>query len=164
MLRCALLSLTPRNKALKEKYPDVVLSPPITSSSNYNDENCRKAWQLWILLESLHRSIHTILIVDCVAHDILQQGKVGCATTRDWFGVRLPCSRYLWEARSLTEWMEEWDEWREEPILTFGDLVWSSQVQYGSHKRALERWMGEADELGTLLVTVAGVLEAKWRV
>ncbi|KAF2481116.1 hypothetical protein BDY17DRAFT_182957 [Neohortaea acidophila] len=161
VLRRALLSLTPRNRALKEKYSDVPLYPSATIDDTTID--CRQTWQLWILLESLHRSIHTILIVDCIAQCISEHNKVGCATEHDWFGVRLPCSRYLWEARSPAEWMEACEEWREEPTLTFGDLVWSSQAQEGRHKRALERWMGEADELGTLLVTVAGVLEAKWR-
>jgi hypothetical protein len=75
--------------------------------------------------------------------------------------MRLPCHRKIWKAQTQWEWEWEYTAQYESKYqrLTFGDLLQHGKED-GSTGNLLDDWLANVDDLGTLIVAVASLLEA----
>jgi hypothetical protein len=76
--------------------------------------------------------------------------------------MRLPCTKSLWSAQNKSDWEREYvasgqnhNNYRHP---AFGDLL-SHDAENNPFGNALDHWLAEMDEFGTLLVAAASLAE-----
>jgi hypothetical protein len=106
-------------------------------------------------------TIFVIFIID-ILFDISPGTRPNhCDGARLLAEMRLPCHRKIWKAQTQWEWEWEYTAQYESKYqrLTFGDLLQHGKED-GSTGNLLDDWLANVDDLGTLIVAVASLLEA----
>ncbi|KAF2669837.1 hypothetical protein BT63DRAFT_423815 [Microthyrium microscopicum] len=123
-------------------------------------------WENWVLVESLRRTISALFIIyflfemapgtsNCPSG----LGDSGFDSAKHWSEMLLPSSKGLWQAQTRAQWEQEYRASNNDQRSTFGELLTHDDVQSQS-AGLLDRWMGQVDEFGTLVIAAASLADA----
>ncbi|KUJ12992.1 uncharacterized protein LY89DRAFT_197985 [Mollisia scopiformis] len=123
-------------------------------------------WELWILIESLQRTIFVTFIVD-ILFDI-SAGTISdsnaCIKADHLLQMRLPCSKSLWKTKTKSEWEKEYATQTNFQLENnyrhprFIDLI-RHDANANSFGSSLDRWMSEVDDFGMLVINAASLVD-----
>lgn len=112
------------------------------------------AWENWVLVESLRRTLLTIFIM-LFTHDLTPVPEVSaCNLPHFWSNMLIPSTRQLWEAKSQEQFELAWDLSDHDRRLTIEQLCNHNTLSQRD-SRFLDAWLGQVDEFGHLIALVA---------
>jgi hypothetical protein len=138
--------LAQRVKGITAKHRD-----PATPNFISHDE--------WVIVESLQRTIATLFIIEFLFDISAGIGTDRCDTVKHWSEMLLPSAKSLWEAKSTQVFERELRAFGGDERPFYGELLRHAELD-SARSQLLDRWMGNVDEFGTLVINVASVAEA----
>ncbi|KAM3076032.1 hypothetical protein ACMFMG_006455 [Clarireedia jacksonii] len=123
--------------------------------------NKAPTWKGWLLVESLRRTIFVLFIIDILFDISPGTQPYCCEAARHLAQMPLPCHKNIWRSQTELEW--EW-EYTAHCASKYQRLTFSNLLQHGeedgSAGNLLDDWLANMDDFGTLIVSVASLLEA----
>ena len=118
----------------------------------------RPTWEGWLIVECLRRTLAALFIIDFLFD--LSPGLSGnyCDSARLWSEMLVPSAKQLWAATSRLQWEREYRALDGDRRPTFGELLRHNSIDK-ERGQLLERWMGQADEFGSLAINAASLAE-----
>ncbi|GAM82978.1 hypothetical protein ANO11243_009640 [Dothideomycetidae sp. 11243] len=116
------------------------------------------SWEGWALAESLRRTLVLLLALGFLFELTVPPLIPGCDHLRHWSGMLLPCAKQLWEAKTRSDWEKAYHDLDNDRRLTIGKLFGHSSLAHPDATQ-LDRWLGQVDDFGTLIVLVASLVE-----
>lgn len=120
------------------------------------------AWEHWILVESLRRTLIVILIIGYLFDMTPGYEQLDCADDKYLLEMLLPSTASLWNANTREEWQQKYIDGksRSRQQRCVGDLFRHAE-QLGGAESGLESWLGDVDGLGTLVIAVATLAKTR---
>jgi hypothetical protein len=118
---------------------------------------CIPIWENWILVESLRRTLSTLFIIRFLFD--ISPGTGECNSVMYWSEMLLPSAKQLWQARTRTQWEQEYRALNKDQRPIFGELLRHDDLS-GQSSGLLDTWMGQVDEFGTLVIGAASLADA----
>jgi hypothetical protein len=116
-------------------------------------------WENWILIESLRRTLSTLFIINFLFDIAPGTSSSNCDSVKYWSEMLLPSTKQLWQARTGTQWEQEYRALNSDQRPMFGELLKHDDLQ-SQTSGLLDSWMGQVDEFGTLVIGAASLADA----
>ncbi|KAJ5671056.1 hypothetical protein N7507_000183 [Penicillium longicatenatum] len=123
------------------------------------DQNrTRPRWEEWIITETKRRTLYVMYLFDSV---LSTQEALPIFLATELLGLPASASKYLWYARSRTEWEQAYNihlaEWADKSLSI--DELWPvpadmNEPDIAERSKRVDGWLEEIDEFGTMLYAV----------
>ncbi|KAH8797350.1 hypothetical protein F5884DRAFT_815101 [Xylogone sp. PMI_703] len=144
--------------------PNLLLTMTVVASrieNNADDANIVQSneWHNWILQESITRTFILLFIINMIFDiDI----GITAHVSDQILALPLPATKYLWEAKTETEWKKEYttslERRGDRPALTYGDLILlrhSKNISENPDFTELSHWCANFDSFGNFILMTA---------